>query len=306
MYEWINTLEEPERTLFLTTLDGMERDVSAAKNPITAGFTQVIDATPTIDGKNTEPLRKTLDELRNAYFEEELATCQRCNGQCPKSAEGNRWFTPQRTVEDGETVWRMRRCKFGEQRKLAQAFRNSGIPNRYVGKKFSDYVTDAHNRDAVYFAQNIRKFSCGAYFFGECGTGKTFLASLIAQDFLNHGESVLFVKVPGLLDAIKSTFDGDGNELDMLEQIAATTLVVLDDFGMEKPTQWAGATLCKILDMRYDNPGKTLVTSNFSIDELADRLDRATDGVNFNGSRIADRLREICKPVLFDGLSRRV
>ena len=304
MYEWIETLDEPERTLFLR--ERAEMDALTAKRSTMAGFTQVAEVTPKVEVTHIEPLRRTLDELRDMAFEEDAAICEGCNGQCPKSPNHNRWFTPQRTVEDGETVWRMNLCKFAKQRKLTESFRTSGIPSRYVGKKFSDYVMDAGNRDAVYFAQNVRKFNCGAYFFGECGTGKTFLASLIAQDFLSRGYSVLFVKVPGLLDDIRATFDGKGNELDLLERIAETNLVVLDDFGMEKPTQWAGATLCKILDMRYDNPGKTVVTSNFSIEELGTRLNRATDGENFNGSRIADRLREICKPVLFRGLSRRV
>lgn len=200
----------------------------------------------------------------------------------------------------------VRRCHFGRQRDLAQKFRSSRIPDRYSGKTLEDYKVDASNRNAVEYAKQALNAKVGAYFYGECGTGKTFLASIIAQDFLRNGRTVLFTKVPNLLDDIKATFNGQGRELEMLDELKAATLVVLDDFGMEKSTQWAGATLCKVLDMRYDNPtGRTIVTSNLSPKELAERLNNASDGTNLNGSRIADRLREICKPILLKGTSRR-
>ncbi|MBR0061511.1 MAG: ATP-binding protein, partial [Selenomonadaceae bacterium] len=226
-------------------------------------------------------------------------------GSCPK---GNfPWKVPETlTNEKGLLETRYVPCRFAAERKLRSKIRSSRIPARYLGKTLDDYAVDTLNQKAVEFARQALNSKIGAYFFGECGTGKTFLASIIAQDFLKSGKSVLFVKVPSLLDDIKATFNGNGNELDLLDKLQAATLVVLDDFGMEKSTQWAGATLCKILDMRYDNPtGRTIVTSNLSINELAEHLNHASDGANLNGSRIADRLREICEPILLKGTTRR-
>ena len=237
--------------------------------------------------------------------EKELALCNGCKGDCPKGRRS--YFKPVIRVDaDGDVIIGAAMCKFGEQVELNRCIRSSRIPTRYQGKTLTDYRVDASNRVAAEYARNALTLNYGAYFFGECGTGKTFLASIIAQDFLKDGKSVLFVKVPSLLDDIKATFNGRGNELDMLDKLQAANLVVLDDFGMEKSTQWAGSTLCKILDMRYDNPtGKTIVTSNLSIDELAKHLNNASDGDNLNGSRIADRLREICEPILLKGTTRR-
>lgn len=198
-------------------------------------------------------------------------------------------------------------CKFRAQWAFNSVLRSARIPDRYRGKTFADYKVDASNQNAVAFAKQALNSKIGAYLFGECGTGKTFLAALIAQDFLTAGQTVIFIKVPSLLDDIKATFDGKGEELDILEKLQSANLVVLDDFGMEKPTQWTGSTLCKILDMRYDNPdGKTIITSNLSPKELADRLNNPEkERANLNGSRIFDRLREICKPILLKGTSRR-
>ena len=275
-----------------------DKDDSTATRPIAGSFTKVATELPfAVATVNTKP-RPTVQERLAA----ENAPCEGCTGTCRKTRD--RYFVVTGYSELG--VESVARCKFSAQRHVQRQLHSSKIPARYVGKTFDDYTVDKFNRDAVQFARNVDKFKFGAYLYGECGTGKTFLAALIAQDFLHRDKSVIFVKVPSLLDDIKATFDKCGGELELLERIANADLVVLDDFGMEKSTQWAGSTLCKILDMRYDNPrGKTIVTSNLSLDELTYHLNNASDGVNLNGSRIADRLREICKPILLRGVTRR-
>lgn len=245
-----------------------------------------------------------LDERLKAFTAEEIAQCTGCDGFCSKSTD--RWKIPELYDNDGRLARRYVECKFRAQRAFNSVLRSAKIPNRYCGKTFDDYKVDNSNRSAVDFAKNIFNLNSGAYFYGACGTGKTFLASIIAQEFMRAGKSAVFIKVPSLLDDIKATFDKGGNELKILDKLRTANLVVFDDFGMETPTQWAGSTLCKILDMRYDNPaGKTIITSNLSIDELAEHLNNAKDGKNLNGSRIADRLREICKPILLKGTTRR-
>ena len=233
-----------------------------------------------------------------------LETCRDCDGTtCPKITD--RWTT---ATLDAQERLHYTPCQFAAQQQVRSMLRSSKIPSRYMGKTLADYHVDEANRIAVKYAQNALKLNFGAYFFGDCGTGKTFLASIVAQEFLRAGKSVIFVKVPALLSDIQATFDKKSNDKteDLLERLETADLVVLDDFGMEKPTQWAGATLCKILDMRYDNErAVTIITSNLSLEDLAWRLDNATDGDNLNGSRIADRCYENCKPILFKGKSRR-
>ena len=244
----------------------------------------------------------TLIEVEAAELEREL--CENCTGICQK--EQYKYSKPEVRVEDGKVTVGHTVCVYGHRRELERAVHSSRIPIRYFGKTFADYNVDAANKVAVDYAKRALKLNCGAYFYGEPGTGKTFLAAVTAQAFLKAGKSVIFVKVPSLLDDIKATFNGNGRELDILNKLKTADLVILDDFGMEAPTQWAGATLCKVIDMRYDNPvGKTIITSNLSLEELARHLNQAKDGNNLNGSRIADRCREICKPILLKGTTRR-
>ena len=313
MYEWLNNPEtiDPtfshlpphERQAILATLRAA-KDASTTTSPTAAGFKKAIRAitTPTLEINPITAEQRRLRALKR--IEAELRQCDGCTGVCRKT-----FFKYSQPIAD-ETAYGVievssKRCIYGRQRDFEKSVRSSKIPDRYIGKTLEDYACDAHNRNAVEYAKQASKLNCGAYFYGECGCGKTFLASIIAQEFLRNGDSVLFVKVPSLLDDIKATFGGQGSELTILEDIKATKLVVLDDFGMEKPTQWAGATLSKILDMRYDGRSMTLITSNLSPKELADRLSNASDGANLNGSRIFDRLKEICKPILLKGTSRR-
>ena len=248
-----------------------------------------------------KPKPRPLNEL----IAEELEQCRGCDGlTCPKPTKW--WQVPTPGTYNGLAIRDYVPCQFAAQRAIRQQLRSSEIPSRYLGKTLEDYHVDEDNRIAVKYAQNALRLNTGAYFYGDCGTGKTFLAAIVAQDFIRAGKSVIFVKVPRLLADIQSTFNGRGNEFEILHRVETADVVVLDDFGMEKPTQWAGATLCKIIDVRYDNPKLvTIVTSKLSLDDLADRLNAASDGDNFNGSRIADRLYEMSKPILFNGTSRR-
>ena len=310
-YAWIDELEEVDDTLkALLKQQAAEKMAKSQTRQTTKGLppqspqfkslSQTIDLSQFADVPR--PPKRTLAEK----VQEEVDECRGCNGIDCHKAPTKRWRYPVLSIEDGEEVVRLVHCNVGKQRDRQCKFRSSRIPARYLGKTFDDYSVDRFNRSAVEFAKNVQQLNFGAYFYGECGTGKTFLASIIAQEFMRAGKSVLFVKVPSLLDDIKATFNGNGKELDLLDELRATTLVVLDDFGMEKPTQWAGSTLCKVLDMRYDNPDAvTIITSNMSPTELATHLNNASDGKNLNGSRIADRCREICKPILLKGTTRR-
>lgn len=238
--------------------------------------------------------------------EKDWSQCVGCQGlPCKKN---NVYREQQRTIcKDGyQLSISFKPCEYAriarQQQRFERLFRGAKIPERYLGKTWDDYQVDANNREAV---EHVSK---GAFLYGERGAGKTFLAALTAQDFLKAGKSVTFIKVPRLLDDLRETYNGKGTytEAELLEAVYDVDLLVLDDFGMEKPTKFAGATLCKIIDARYDAANlTTIITSNYSLDRIRTELDNATDGKNYNGSRIQDRCLEICKPILLRGTSRR-
>lgn len=211
--------------------------------------------------------------------ERELALCDGCKGKCGK--EFNRFFRP---IID--TTIRMTPCQFAKV--------GSKVP-RYSGKTFDDYEVTDDNRRAVKIARWYAKDKPGntLYLYGGCGTGKTFLASLIAQGF--DEDEVVFDDVPCLLDRIKSTFDGVGSGQAIIAEYCSCELLILDDIGTGKITDWNVGILYQIINARYNASKPLIVTSNYDLDGLAERLARVDD---IAARRIVSRLSEGIKAFL--------
>lgn len=197
--------------------------------------------------------------------------------------------------------------QFAHQCAYTRNFANAKIPPIYAGKTFADYQIDASNKAAVGWARNTIGSGEGLYLFGEPGTGKTFLAAIIAQELLKQGKTLIFGDVPTLLDALKSTFDGEGRLVELMRSLADVDALILDDLGTELPTEWAVERLYKIINERYVSARTTIVTSNFAPKDTADRLNKPKNGgTGVSGSRIISRLQQMCRIAQIGGTDRRL
>lgn len=167
------------------------------------------------------------------------------------------------------------------------------IPHRYLGKTFADYEVTADNVKAVKLAKwFLTKGERGLYLYGGYGTGKTFLASLIVQEWKRAGRGVLFGDVPGLLDRIKATFDDSAERYqDVLDRYCKCELLVLDDLGAGYLTAWNVGQLYQIINARYNDGRPIIATSNYDLKGLAAAFG-AIDKVS--AQRITSRLHEMC------------
>ena len=152
------------------------------------------------------------------------------------------------------------------------------------------------------------------FFTGPAGSGKTVKAA--ATLFYTYHKSILspkikpktckFITCPELLFEIKSTFgkpvidEGNGNYHTAEEEIIAyyknIDVLVLDDIGVEKVTDWSLTVLYLIISHRYEHFKQTMFTSNFSLDELAQQ---------FGDARLVSRINGWCEIVEFNGKDRR-
>lgn len=109
---------------------------------------------------------------------------------------------------------------------------------------------------------------------GPYGCGKTHLAAAIGNQRLAHGDMVLFVTVPDLLDHLRSTY-GPSSEIgydEMFDRIRSAQLLILDDLGAENPSQWAGEKLFQLLNYRYSHRLSTVITTNVDLDRIDGRI----------------------------------
>jgi DNA replication protein DnaC len=119
-------------------------------------------------------------------------------------------------------------------------------------------------------------------FAGPAGRGKTHLALSIAwHTLLESGEYVLYWQVEDLLDTLRLSYSkSDGEWAKILEKCKKVTLLVLDDLGTQKDTEWARAKLDLIIDYRYIHEYPIVVTTNAKPEQLGERISsRLSEGI---------------------------
>ena len=119
---------------------------------------------------------------------------------------------------------------------------------------------------------------------GGPGLGKTHLALSVAWEWLEQGKIVAYWQAEKFLDELRRGFrdfgEGQGGYERVLTFAQMAPLLVLDDLGAERETDWARAKLDEVIDARYLNQRKTLVTSNASPTQLPPRIvDRLMTGL---------------------------
>lgn len=162
-----------------------------------------------------------------------------------------------------------------------------GIPPRFYTATFASFQKEVQPSGYDFAKRFVDQYRAGSkqglYLFGIPGSGKTHLAAAIGNAVL----SARFMTAPELLLSIKKTFKDDGADDSLLDSLSQTKLLILDDLGSEKPTEWVKETLFILIDRRYTHNLPTVITSNYSLDELKMRL----------GYRIASRIAEVCEMV---------
>ena len=145
--------------------------------------------------------------------------------------------------------------------------------------------------------EDAARKNIGLLLFGDVGTGKSFLAGCIANALLEKDVPVLMTNFPTILNRMTGLFGSE--RADFLASLNAYDLLILDDLGAERGTEYALEQVFAVIDARYRSRKPLIVTTNLTLDTLKNPDDLAH-------ARIYDRILEICAPILCSGENLRV
>ena len=217
--------------------------------------------------------------------------CEKCNGSGWEPAE------------DGRGV---RRCSCMEASRLGRMLADARIPKRYEHCDLESYqpANDSQEKAKKFVKSFLDKYpliDIGLLFLGTCGVGKTHLAVALLKGVITEkGDSCLFYDFRDLLREIQASWNSvsQTSELEVLRPVLEAKVLVLDELGANKPTEWVRDTIAHIINCRYNDKKLTIFTSNYldatrnhKEESLADRV----------GVRLRSRLYEMCREIEING-----
>jgi len=214
-------------------------------------------------------------------------TCPICNDTHWKSIE-----------VDG--VERVVRCDCWRDSLIGRLLDAARIPPRFVRTELEMYLPDTDSqrvalKKAKHFVDTFPVVDKGLLFYGPFGVGKTHLAVGILKAVIRRtGAKGYFFETPDLLRQVRNTYNSrvDETEMGILKPIIDADILVLDDLGTEKTSEWVQETLGLLVNSRYNTRRPTILTSN-----LHDPME-SDDPNSFMfqiGARTRSRLLEMCE-----------
>lgn len=200
-----------------------------------------------------------------------------------------------------------RRCRCREQNQRTRLLEIARIPRRYDVCSLQNYYPTPGNgtqlRAFNYAFRLVREYPAvdrGLLFMGTVGIGKTHLSVAILRGLIEKGIPGLFYEFGSLLKEIQDSYNpvSKTSELKVLAPVYQAEVLVLDELGASKPTDWVRETMMNIIGMRYNDKKLTIFTTNY-LDARRNPADETLE--DRIGVRLRSRLFEMCKTVAIEG-----
>lgn len=196
-------------------------------------------------------------------------------------------------------------CSCRKLRSKSGQFESVRLPRRYDGFHFSNYKPQSQTQEsalklAMSLTMEFPAVDRGLLLMGSVGVGKTHLAVSILKGLTERGFKCLFYEFGSLLKEIQDSYNPQtfASELGVLSPVLRSDVLVLDELGASKPTDWVRDTMAHIINTRYNDKKLTVFTTNYLDDRRRDGEEVLEDRI---GTRLRSRLYEMARTVVIDG-----
>lgn len=246
--------------------------------------------------------KKSIPTKENDYEKDGLIYCGNCNTpkqtkimfkgeelkpmclcECMKKEKEK-----EREKENIKKIEEIRKRSFFDLELCTYTFENDNTYNKKITDLCKRYIEKW---------EEMKKDNIGLMFWGDTGTGKTYFAACIANYLINKSERISMKSLPELLNELSNFEIKNKNEY--IDDICNVDLLIIDDLGSERQSEYAMEIVYDIINTRYLKKKPLIVTTNITLDEM-----KKTS--NLKLKRIYSRILEMCVPVLFSGSDQRI
>lgn len=261
-----------------------------------------IDIIDTIGARAARQYSETEGDYRN---EDGLLICGKCHTQ--KECVLTKSDGTTRTVRCACECSVAQNAKEAEEKRkrdrlqYLDSMRRTGFPDAEMREwtfAKSDHTDQKNENIARKYVANfdaMRSQGTGLLLCGSVGTGKSFLAAAIANELINQGTPCLMTNFSRIISRVSEKFGGDQKYLDDLNRF---DLLIIDDLGSERDTEFTWEKVMNVVDARYRAGLPLIITTNLTLKDLADPSD-------IRRQRVFSRLKEMCVFLEVNGPDRR-
>lgn len=192
-----------------------------------------------------------------------------------------------------------------EREAVKELFKYSLIDERFKESRFENFIQNEHNARQFKIAQRyVDRFdemfrrNKGLLFYGEPSTGKTYLASCIANALLDKRIPIIVTSLIKLTSSSGPFSRDEDKRRILLEKMNAARVLFIDDLGTERDTPYKMEQVFEVIDSRYGAKKPMIVTTNLSLQQMQNEP-------NIRQRRVYERIFEVCHPVELNGPSWR-